>query len=460
MSSPMSMDIDEESSEPRNEPTDYPEIPMEIIGPSIGVAHDEQFHMFVNLDRKQVIKYPISVGERHPTTDLLFNEQWAIRKGFSELMLLSGYRDFEKEQITYNTSRSPSTPRRLSRADLFALPDELIVRIIRHLHPATCLLLACTCSRLLELSLDRITKIIWPDHVGYWAGSRIEFVNGFVASKYRGKRFFGLASSSARSRLLHYCNEFTEVQAPRTIWTGEDPVQTNFALQSIINEAGTRRPIPLIIKEYAQRAMEADEIWLTFNQFDNYVFYDHASEATASFDVAEYVSPNGPDDLKAADQPTSIFSDTIFLYDTHSIILRAAWAGKSVSVGPYMSFEVEDTDWELGHAEEKNRQADMIASITRSTTWDAPWRVDPTVDPKEDTRVDADGDIQMALAPLARVIPRFDPQTYVQAERLIWIRHFQLLGWTAIFGAHLYIIFVAWRFAWAAIFRRFFWRFR
>ncbi|KAF3921845.1 hypothetical protein AA313_de0206830 [Arthrobotrys entomopaga] len=98
MSSSMAMDIDGGSQEPRTEAQDPSEIPMEVIGSSMGVIQDEQFHMFVNLDRKQVIKYPIKVGERYPTQDLLFTEQWAIRKGFSELMLLAGYRDFEKDR--------------------------------------------------------------------------------------------------------------------------------------------------------------------------------------------------------------------------------------------------------------------------------------------------------------------------------------------------------------------------
>ncbi|KAF3905683.1 hypothetical protein ABW21_db0209787 [Orbilia brochopaga] len=62
-------------------------------------AGDEQWQMFVNLDRQEAIRYPIKIGENGIfNMDMLREEQFAVRKAFCEFMLPSDLRAFSKRK--------------------------------------------------------------------------------------------------------------------------------------------------------------------------------------------------------------------------------------------------------------------------------------------------------------------------------------------------------------------------
>ncbi|EPS39570.1 hypothetical protein H072_6676 [Dactylellina haptotyla CBS 200.50] len=357
---------------------------------------DEEFHMFVNLDLRQVLKYPLDIGGALYNNDALYLEQWAIRKGFSELVLQAEYRSFERQEINMPSNTNHISYRLTNRRrEILDLPPSVLLRIIEFLHPATCLLLAY----------------------------------GFLSSGF-DPNSASAENQVAHTRLLRYRDEFTEVQAPRTIWTGHDPLETTSALNSILSEAGTY-PVPKLIVEYAQRSLTSDDIWFSYNQYESYAFYDHASEDISRFDVQLYTSPDGPPNFKTEKTPPAILEQTMFLFGPQSLLTKTDWAGRSVSVAPYVDFEeaalserleAMDLDGEVQNQGEERQ--DMINDITGGR-WR--WSLPPSI------AAHTQGGPANAQA---------DPAQVAEVVRLIHIRQQQLIGWIAIFGAHMYFTYI------------------
>ncbi|KAF3909950.1 hypothetical protein ABW20_dc0104614 [Dactylellina cionopaga] len=66
--------------------------------------------------------------------------------------------------------------------------------------------------------------------------------------------------------------------------------------------------------------MTSDDIWLAFNKSDTYAFHAHDTPEVCVFDHQNYLSQEGPEDMKAPGTPSAVFEERMMMWDDSMIM--------------------------------------------------------------------------------------------------------------------------------------------
>ncbi|KAJ6258318.1 hypothetical protein Dda_6358 [Drechslerella dactyloides] len=302
---------------------------------SISDELDEDYQMFVNLSRKEVIIYPTKVGKNGIIDmDSLRTEQLAVRKAFCEFMLPSRLRAFPKARVKPNYVR-----KRERRRELWDLPDEALVRVIDYLPAATVLLFASLSSLCLNLAAFRIEKILWPEHLGRWAGGAIEFVEIWLKDVCINEEVATPGNSELgpeignQVQLAAQYHDYEILKIPRGIYGDQDGLEATQALWQVLSLGGKNGGIPYQLSWFAGYAYRGEEIYLSFHEDQRYFFCDTSGDLT-EFNHNQYFSTAGSGDPGSNDTPHRIFHANKWIFGSHYISRASNWAGRTVRLGP------------------------------------------------------------------------------------------------------------------------------
>ncbi|KAK6338626.1 hypothetical protein TWF696_009437 [Orbilia brochopaga] len=326
---------------------------------------DEQWQMFVNLERREAIWYPIKIGEDGILDmDTLKREQLAARTAFCELMLPAEFRAFPKSKsvagfrhlsklmqapglirrltairLVYKANPTFTRPRGNSRGFL-DLPDVVLVRIVDYLPAATTLLFASLSSLCLNIAIYRVEKILWPDHLGRWANNEIRFfdvcIGGEVERSSKTQQDNKTAGHRRMPRLPEY-DRYKSLEIPRGVYTDQDEPQVLETLFHVMR-LGRAGGVPVQLSQFAAYAFRNQEAYLSFHPDLRYFFQDSNIGSFVEIDIKQCLSLEEPADEKSNDTPQDVFHTYSWIFNSHRIFGSTHWAGRKVRLCP-LNFE-------------------------------------------------------------------------------------------------------------------------
>ncbi|KAK6498416.1 hypothetical protein TWF481_011007 [Arthrobotrys musiformis] len=342
--------------------------PLEII-PFSEREGNVETGMFVNLDTKETMMYPIHLNEKFPDIPDFSKERWAIRKAIAEMMLgrqySERYRMFKlHEKRTSSIKDNPDATGRLSW-----LPSHILSRILNRLDILSVLALAVTSRRFLKLTAAHVGDILMPPHVGAWAGNRVQYVH--VCLDY------SLHKTSRRTKeyIENYVNyhHFTKthriVQPPRSAFSNLTSARAQKATKLLTKILAQVQKFPATfgaIGNFIMGVQYDDEFWCSFHKEKKYWFHKPSNIAFDSgeitvFDLHTWVSPHGPGRMDEDSLPSEIARCGMYFLGENSFFPRGYWAGQKWSIVPCE--DSQDNGLDLTPLERGERRQQMIEDI-------------------------------------------------------------------------------------------------
>ncbi|KAF3265085.1 hypothetical protein TWF217_002735 [Orbilia oligospora] len=326
--------------------------------------------LFVNLDTKETMIYPLHTNERFPDWPTLQKEQWAIRKALAEMMLDRMFSERYKtsrlhRQLTQSIRHDEDSTGRLSW-----LPSGVLFRVFNELNPLSLLALAVTSFRLLKLTAPHVQDLILPRHIGSWAGNRVQYLHVVVDGSLHFQR-----KGRTPAYIENYVNyrRWTKghriVEPPRSFCFtlgSEGSYETEKIFATIMAQV-ERYPARLsAIEDFITHLRDGDEFWLSFHQEKKYWFNKIDSPAFDSgeftaFDLSKWALAAGPGRLDENSLPSSVFRRSMYFLGGDSFFSKSHWAGEPWKVVPCE--DNQDDTLELVPLQRAERRQEMLEDI-------------------------------------------------------------------------------------------------
>ncbi|KAF3283237.1 hypothetical protein TWF970_001216 [Orbilia oligospora] len=353
---------------PQKGPTESDLLP--VLPPFSERKGNVETAMFVNLDTKETMIYPLHTNERFPDWPTLQKEQWAIRKALAEMMLDQKFSERYKtsrlhRQLTQSIRHDEDSTGRLSW-----LPSGILFRIFNELDPLSLLALAVTSFRLLKLTAPHVQDLILPQHIGSWAGNRVQYLHVVVDGSLHFQR---------KGRTPAYIENFVNyrrwtkghriVEPPRSFCftLGSEGSYEAEKIFATIMAQVERYPARLnAIEDFISHLRDGDEFWLSFHQEKKYWFnkIDNSAfdsgEVTA-FDLSKWVLASGPGSLDENSLPSSVFRRSMYFLGGDSFFSKSHWAGEPWKIVPCE--DNQDDTLRLVPLQRAERRQEMLEDI-------------------------------------------------------------------------------------------------
>ncbi|KAK6360913.1 hypothetical protein TWF730_007028 [Orbilia blumenaviensis] len=294
--------------------------------------------MFVNIDTKETIIYPLHTNEKITDTVILEKEQWIVRKAFAEMMLDRNFSECARRSKLHSHITQFIKSKGGDRFS--SLPGGILTRVFNKLGPLEILALAVTSFKFLKLTSSHVMDVLAPPHVGSWARDRVHYIHVSLDSAMHGQYQNRTQEYINNSRdFVRYYQIFRRVQPPRgfaSCLTMYGAHRANRILDSVLDFAEQFPARLAAIRDFIYQIQEEDEIWLTFHKEKMYWFNKMGREdQILAFDLHTWVSLMGPADLGEDSIPTSVFRREMRFFGEDSCFGQFCWSGEICRIVPF-----------------------------------------------------------------------------------------------------------------------------